>query len=72
MNDTLLHITNSTLPFGGVGASGIGRYHGKYSFDTFSHQKAIIKKSFWPEIPLRYPPYKLPEKLAKKLKFLFK
>ncbi|RRQ49276.1 aldehyde dehydrogenase [Maribacter algicola] len=72
MNDTLLHITNSTLPFGGVGASGIGRYHGKYSFDTFSHQKAIIKKSFWPEIPLRYPPYILPEKLAKKLNFLFK
>lgn len=72
INDTLLHITNSTLPFGGIGASGIGRYHGKYSFDTFSHQKAIIKKNFWPEIPLRYPPYKLPEKLAKKLKFLFK
>lgn len=72
INDTLLHIANGKLPFGGVGASGIGRYHGKYSFDTFSHQKAVIKKSFWPEIPLRYPPYKLPESLAKKLKYLFK
>lgn len=72
INDTLLHITNSKLPFGGVGASGIGRYHGKFSFDTFSHQKAIIKKSFWPEIPLRYAPYRLPKRLAKKLKYLFK
>lgn len=71
INDTLLHITNSNLPFGGVGASGIGRYHGKYSFDTFSHQKSIIKKSFWPDIPLRYAPYKISEVLAKKIKYLF-
>lgn len=71
INDTLLHITNSKLPFGGIGASGIGRYHGKYSFDTFSHQKGIIKKGFWPEIPLRYAPYRLPTIIAKKLKYLF-
>ncbi|MDC6387182.1 aldehyde dehydrogenase [Maribacter sp. PR1] len=71
INDTLLHITNSKLPFGGVGASGVGHYQGKYSFESFSHQKSIIKKRFWPEIPFRYAPYKVTEKIAKKLKYLF-
>lgn len=71
VNDTLLHITNSELPFGGVGASGVGHYQGKYSFESFSHQKSIIKKRFWPEIPFRYAPYKASEKLAKKFKYLF-
>ena len=71
INDTVIQITNKKLPFGGVGASGIGAYHGKTSFDIFSHQKAIIKKANWLEAPLRYPPYNLPMKLVKKVKHLF-
>ena len=71
INDTVIQITNKRLPFGGVGASGIGAYHGKTSFDIFSHQKAIIKKANWMDAPLRYPPYTLPIKLVKKVKHLF-
>ncbi|ETV92711.1 hypothetical protein H310_13140 [Aphanomyces invadans] len=57
INDTMLQIGNFNLPFGGVGASGMGRYHGKYSFDTFSHEKAVMRKSFWLDLPQRYPPF---------------
>jgi acyl-CoA reductase-like NAD-dependent aldehyde dehydrogenase len=57
INDTLVHLANTKLPFGGVGESGIGRYHGKYSFDTFSHQKGLVERSFWGDVALRYPPY---------------
>ena len=71
INDTVIQITNKKLPFGGVGASGIGAYHGKTSFELFSHQKAIIKKANWLDAPLRYPPYNLPIKLVKKVKHLF-
>ncbi|MCM4164741.1 MULTISPECIES: aldehyde dehydrogenase [unclassified Arenibacter] len=71
INDTIIQITNKNLPFGGVGASGIGAYHGKRSFDLFSHQKAIIKKANWVDAPLRYPPYNLPMKLVKIIKYLF-
>jgi len=71
INDTVIQITNKNLPFGGVGASGIGAYHGRTSFDIFSHQKAIIKKASWLDAPLRYPPYNLPMKLVKKVKHLF-
>ncbi|TMW80773.1 hypothetical protein EJD97_015314 [Solanum chilense] len=46
-----------TLPFGGVGQSGFGRYHGKFSFDTFSHEKAIARRSFLTDIWFRYPPW---------------
>ena len=46
-----------TLPFGGVGASGLGRYHGKYSFDTFSHEKAVMHRNLILEIEPRYPPW---------------
>lgn len=45
------------LPFGGVGQSGIGRYHGHYSFETFSHEKAIMQRSFFLELEPRYPPW---------------
>lgn len=62
INDCLLHFSSTELPGGGVGASGIGRYHGKYSFDTFSHQKSIIRKSNFLDLNLRYPPY-TPKKL---------
>ncbi|WP_336069213.1 aldehyde dehydrogenase [Mesoflavibacter sp. CH_XMU1404-2] len=58
INDTVIHFANHRLPFGGVGNSGIGAYHGKYTFDTFSHKKAIVKKGNWLDIPLRYAPYK--------------
>jgi aldehyde dehydrogenase (NAD+) len=58
INDTVIHFANNRLPFGGVGHSGIGAYHGKRSFDTFSHHKAILKKGNWLDIPLRYAPYK--------------
>ena len=57
VNDTILHLASSRLPFGGVGASGMGAYHGKYSFLTFSHQKGILKTPARPDLPLRYPPY---------------
>ena len=57
INDTLLHFANPHLPFGGVGSSGIGSYHGKKSFEAFSHQKSILKRSFRLDAPLRYPPY---------------
>ncbi|MES2514245.1 MAG: aldehyde dehydrogenase [Bacteroidota bacterium] len=58
VNDTLMHIANKNLPFGGVGHSGMGAYHGKTSFETFSHQKSISKKATWLDVPLRYAPYK--------------
>ena len=55
--DTLLHFANPYLPFGGTGSSGIGSYHGKISFDTFSHHKSILKRRFRLDLPLRYPPF---------------
>ncbi len=57
LNDTVLHIASHSLPFGGLGGSGIGAYHGRAGFDTFSHQKSILEKGPWPDPSLRYPPY---------------
>lgn len=57
INDTLMHLSNDRLPFGGVGNSGIGNYHGKYGFEAFSHAKSILKKSIYLEPELKYPPY---------------
>lgn len=57
INDTVMHLATSHMGFGGVGASGMGSYHGKKSFDTFSHEKSILKKGTWLDIPLRYRPY---------------
>ncbi len=57
VNDTIAHITNSKLPFGGVGDSGIGSYHGKYGFDTFSHYKGIVERKSWYESELKYYPH---------------
>jgi aldehyde dehydrogenase (NAD+) len=67
INDTLLHFATPYLPFGGIGSSGMGSYHGKASFDTFSHQKSILKKPLGIDIPLRYPPFKNKLKVLKKL-----
>lgn len=57
INDTIIHLATSRMPFGGVGNSGMGGYHGKYSFDTFSHKKSIVKKYNWIDLPIRYQPY---------------
>ncbi len=57
INDTIIHLATSRMPFGGVGHSGMGSYHGKASFDTFSHQKSIVKKSTLVDLPIRYAPY---------------
>ena len=57
VNDTILHITGENMPFGGVGESGMGSYHGKAGFDTFSHEKSILRSSSVLDIGLRYPPY---------------
>lgn len=65
INDTIIHIINKRLPFGGVGHSGIGAYHGKLSFATFSHHKSIVKKGNWLDIPARYAPYTGKLKLMK-------
>lgn len=59
VNDSIMQISNSNLPFGGVGMSGIGSYHGKVGFDTFSHFKSILHKSFWMEPNIKYPPYSM-------------
>ena len=56
INDTIMHVTNEHLPFGGVGSSGMGNYHGKHSFNTFTHQKSIIESGSL-DLPFRYPPY---------------
>lgn len=57
INDTTLQVALSTLPFGGVGESGMGSCHGKFSFDSFSHKKAVLRRSFAGDVPARYPPY---------------
>ncbi|MEN2413550.1 aldehyde dehydrogenase [Flavobacterium mesophilum] len=58
INDTVVHFSNKRLPFGGVGHSGIGAYHGQLSFDIFSHHKSVVKKANWLDLPMRYAPYK--------------
>ena len=64
INDTVVHVGTSNMPFGGVGSSGMGAYHGKASFDTFTHYKSIMKKSRYVDIPIRYAPF------GKRLKIL--
>jgi len=57
VNDTIYHILNPFLPFGGVGGSGVGRYHGKFGFDEFSHQRSVMYRATWLDPAARYPPY---------------
>ena len=57
INDTIIHLATSRMGFGGVGNSGMGSYHGKKSFETFSHEKSIVKKYTWIDLPMRYQPY---------------
>lgn len=56
INDVMMFMANPALPFGGTGYSGMGRYHGKFGFDTFSHQKSVMKRSFWFDVAIRYAP----------------
>ena len=69
INDAIIHFTNDKLPFGGIGNSGMGAYHGKHSFEVFTHAKPVVKRSFWFDLPQRYAPY---PKSLKALKFLLK
>ena len=57
INDVIVHLASNYMPFGGVGNSGMGSYHGKWGFETFSHYKSIHEKMPWPDLPLRYQPY---------------
>lgn len=70
INDTIIHLASSRLGFGGVGDSGMGSYHGKKSFETFSRRKSIVKKSTWLDLPIRYAPYS--PKQEKLLRFFLK
>lgn len=70
INDTIMHLTEEKLPFGGVGLSGFGSYHGKRSFELFSHEKSILKKHSKFEVNLKYPPYN--KNKLKLTKFYFK
>ena len=67
LNDVVLQAGIPELPFGGIGASGMGKYHGKAGFDNFTHYKSILKRPFWLDLNFRYPPYKLDLSLLKKL-----
>ena len=58
INDCIMHIVNGRLPFGGVGNSGIGAYHGRYSFEAFSHRRAVVVTPTWIDLPFRYMPYR--------------
>ena len=68
VNQTLMHLLPAELPFGGVGDSGMGAYHGKTGFDVFSHRKSVLRKPTKPDLKLLYPPYKpLVEKLVRRI-----
>ena len=59
INDTIMHIANEKIPFGGVGNSGMGHYHGRLSFDAFSHKRSVVTTPAWIDLPFRYMPYKM-------------
>ncbi|MBN2614465.1 MAG: aldehyde dehydrogenase [Bacteroidales bacterium] len=67
VNDTIMHIANSKLPFGGVGNSGTGKYHGAYSFSVFSNAKPVMFRKRWLDVPLRYAPFKNKIRLVKNI-----
>ncbi len=67
INDTLMHIVNNKVPFGGVGNSGMGGYHGYYSFELFSNIKPYVKRGTWMDMPIRYAPYGNKLRILKKL-----
>ena len=57
INDTIIHLATSDMPFGGVGESGMGSYHGRVGFETFSHYRSIVDKKTWMDLPIRYQKY---------------
>ncbi len=57
VNEAVMHISNAHVPFGGLGTSGIGSYHGKAGFNCFTHYKSIMDKPTWLELPIKYAPY---------------
>jgi acyl-CoA reductase-like NAD-dependent aldehyde dehydrogenase len=65
VNDVVSHFANGDLPFGGRGASGMGRYHGKQTFATFTHYKSLLRRGLRPDVPLRYPPYTIREQVMR-------
>lgn len=65
INNTLVHFANSELPFGGIGYSGMGRYHGRNSFSEFTHEKSVMKTATWLDVPVKYPPFKNKLKMLK-------
>ena len=65
INDTLMHVTNHHLPFGGVGNSGMGKYHGKNSFFAFSNCRAIVSTPTWIDFPIKYVPFKWFQKIKR-------
>lgn len=67
INDTIIHVASTYLPFGGVGNSGMGSYHGKASFEAFTHRKSVLKRGNFIEFPFRFPPYKNRLNLLKKI-----
>ena len=67
INDTISHITTPYLPFGGTGDSGMGAYHGRWGFETFTHAKSVLTKPFRPDLPVRYPPLDGKMNLIRKL-----
>ncbi|PKR78920.1 aldehyde dehydrogenase family protein [Halalkalibacillus sediminis] len=67
INDTLMHLGNNHLPFGGIGSSGIGKYHGRASFDTFTHQKSVLKQTTAFDLAFRYPNSKMGRKILNKI-----
>lgn len=67
INDTIIHVASSYLPFGGVGPSGMGAYHGKASFDVFTHKKSVIKRGTFIEFPIKFAPYNNKINLLKKV-----
>ena len=70
VNDTIIHLATSFMPFGGVGGSGMGHYHGVESYKTFTHSRSIVKKANWIDLPMRYHPYN--EKKGKLVKLFLK
>ena len=58
VNDVVIHLATSEMPFGGVGESGMGGYHGRAGFEAFSHTKSIVDKKTWMDLPMRYQPYR--------------
>lgn len=70
LNDVVVHLSNSNLPFGGVGDSGMGSYHGKKTFDAFTHNRAVLRRTFFIDAPQRYPPYTKDKQAVMNLAFV--